>query len=176
VSGAPGAGDRERARELADLFEKAGHRFEQDLGAGVGAPTDNCRVCWLKQDAPVHRIHELPALLRRLAAAPATDLIREARSALDAHLRPLPHGQWPRNLGQTDRRRAAPYQGVVCQVCWTSSWEPTENEAECALEHPHEGPHIRCAFCAMNAALSAYLPVVQKVAVLASGRAGEDGR
>lgn len=35
----------------------------------------------------------------------------------------------------------------ACEQCWTVSWEPVENEAECALKHPHEGDHVTCEHC-----------------------------
>lgn len=34
----------------------------------------------------------------------------------------------------------------ACEVCWTNSWEPCEEE-ECDASHPHEGECVRCLCC-----------------------------
>lgn len=39
----------------------------------------------------------------------------------------------------------------TCDVCFTSSFEPTPDEAECALVHPHDGVHERCGYCRQDA-------------------------
>lgn len=34
-----------------------------------------------------------------------------------------------------------------CNACFTSSWEPVPDEAQCVLKHPHEGEHAQCGHC-----------------------------
>ena len=35
----------------------------------------------------------------------------------------------------------------ACEVCWTNSWEPCDEEENCAYAHPHLGDCVRCLCC-----------------------------
>ncbi len=43
---------------------------------------------------------------------------------------------------------------LVCEVCWTSSFDPVPNEKDCELKHPHVGEHAQCMFCRLSAQLA----------------------
>jgi len=156
VSGAPGAGDRERARELA--------------------PT----LVMLAEYNPseAKQLLEAASLLRRLAAAPAPDReigprVRAAFDALDA-ARVEPG----KAVGATISRLGGPMDrerlGTLGQLM-----------AQAAKEHPTKHypgragevePVTVCATCGyeLGSDLEYYDHLAD--AVLASGRAGEDGR
>ena len=38
---------------------------------------------------------------------------------------------------------------MVCDACWTISYEPTALAEDCELSHPHDGDsqHVRCGYC-----------------------------
>jgi len=129
---ARGAGERERVRELADWFDVR----LQEILASDEPYTQFVRV-------PQHLGYEVASLLRRLAAAPATD--REAiRCAVRKH-----HGATER----TEKDTGYPY--FVC---------------ECGFPC-HVGYNREQAIDALVEHVTSEL-----LRVLASGRAGEDGR
>lgn len=42
-------------------------------------------------------------------------------------------------------------QVAACEACFTSSWVPTPEQAECEYVHPHEGICAYCGYCRMFA-------------------------
>lgn len=56
---------------------------------------------------------------------------------------------------------------AICEVCFTSSWVPTPEQAECEYVHPHEGVCAYCGYCRLEAgyhALAAEVETLREVA------------
>ena len=53
-------------------------------------------------------------------------------------------------MSECNDKECREYFNRVCEVCFTSSFDPVPDESACELIHPHQGPHARCGYCFMQ--------------------------